>query len=292
MSPMQKNHFILSASSLAIVLCSLLNLGQRKSEGSEPPRITSATVADGKLDISWQGPSSSYQVQSATNLAQPVWRNVLSAVRTNVSIPILDNASFFRIVDPDPNFLTLTIAMTNVLTRDGVVLTLEKPPRLDLVFDAETDSASSDPVRVVFPSEGLKLYDIAFDGKGGFSFTTNGVPTVYGGTWKTEAGPGPNDLTHSGIFTNLTDVFEFRAVTDPAPDNDVGAGLLGGMTWIYCLPGFAAKNLQCQAAASALFLTCAFQFKLPYATFTSKIDASGLMTNHIECITTCLTGCK
>ena len=142
-------------------------------------------------------------------------------------------------------------------------------------------------------SEGRDVGDsIAFDGKGGFSFVTNGVPTVYGGTWKTEPGPGPNDLTHSGIFTNLTDVFEFRAVTDPAPDNDVGAGLLGGMTWIICLPGFAAKNLQCQAAASALFLTCAFQFKLPYATFTSKIDASGLMTNHIECITTCLTGCK
>ncbi len=277
-----------------LVACLAIQVSPGGSRAAEPPRLTSVALSDGKLDFSWDGPGTAYQIQTASDLAQPVWRNVLSTVRTNASIPVLSGSSFFRIVDPDPNLLTLNLTMTNVVSKEGVSLTLGAPPRMDLIFKVDGESTDSQEFQVVFPSDGLKLYDIAFDGKGGFAIVTNGVPTVYGGTWKTEPGPGPHDVTHSGIFTNAIDVFEFKAVTDPAPDNDVGAGLLGGMTWIYCLPGFALKNLQCQAAASALLFQCAFQFppKVPYGILTTHIDASGILTNHIDCITECKTGCK
>ena len=63
------------------------------------PIISTLTLLDGTLTLQWSGALPPYQVQTATNVAAPVWENVGSAT-TNASMVLVPAAasSYYRVV--------------------------------------------------------------------------------------------------------------------------------------------------------------------------------------------------
>jgi hypothetical protein len=258
-----------------------------------PPRITSASTAAGKINLTWTGDSLSYEVQRAASLAAPAWTSVLATFRTNVMVPLNGEESFFRIVDPQTNSSSLALTVTNLTTGAAVTLTLQPRTNADLRFNAPTNGTGFDEVLAVFPYAELRKFDVSFNDGGHFAIVTNGAPTTYGGWWTKSPGPGKDEITYSGFATNATDLFAFSGVTDPSPDGDALSGLIGAMQWLYCLPGFAGQQLSCAAACTSQALACAFQFppKSSYCKFVTQITWSpGAQTP--TCTATCDHGCK
>jgi hypothetical protein len=280
------------ARAVCLVACLLLH-GPWPAAAVTPPRITSASLAGGKVSLTWTGNSLSYEVQRTASLVAPNWTSVLATFRTNVLIPVNGDASFFRVVDPKTNANTLVLNATNLATGASVTLTMQPRTNADLRFNAPTNDTAFDQVLVVFPSAELRKFDVSFNDAGGFAMVTNGAPTAYGGWWTKTPGPGQNDITYSGFMTNGADLITFSGVTDPSPDGDAVSGLIGAMQWLYCAPGFAAQQLSCAAACAAQALACAFQFppKLSYCTFVTQIIWSP-NAQAPTCLATCEHGCK
>ena len=258
-----------------------------------PPRITSAGVAGGKINLNWTGDSLSYEVQRTASLAAPNWTSVLATFRTNVLMPLNGDESFFRVVDPKTNTSSLVLTATNLTTGASVTFTLLPRTNSDLLFSAPTNGTGFDQVLVVFPSAELRKFDVSFDDVGGFAIVTNGAPATYGGWWAKSPGPGKDEMSYSGFATNGADLFAFSGVTDPSPDGDALSGLIGAMQWLYCAPGFAAQQLSCAAACSAQAIACAFQFppKASYCKFVTQITWSPA-AQAPTCSATCDHGCK
>jgi hypothetical protein len=273
----------------AFLLCDF----PRPTLGVEQPQVTQVTLGSGRLSLVWTGNSAAYEVQGTTNLAAPNWLTVLDTARTNAAVSAVAPTAFFRVVPPDTNFNSVVLNVTNETTGDTVMFTQLPQTNADLVFDGPTNyNGSGFQVQMIFPATELQKFDIAFDNQGDFTLVTNAQSIGWGGFISSVAGPGTNEITYSGYATNYTGVFTFSAVTDPDEGNAFG-GFIGAMCWLYCAPGFAAKNLGCASACTLQAITCAFSgFRPSYCNFVTTIDGSGILTNNINCVASCQTGCK
>lgn len=259
---------------------------------SEPLQLT-GSISDRAVHLSWMGQALSYEVQSTLELSTPQWSTVLATTRTNAALAVSHNAAFFRVVPAETNRSTLVLSVTNEITGESVTFTNLLQPNADLLFNGPGDWGGTGlQAQMIFPAAERDKFDIEYIGDGGFNLITNAHSIGWGGWFTQNPGPGPSDLTYSGHLTNSAGVFTFSAVTDPAPGGDVLGGLVGAACWLYCLPGFAAQQLQCAGACSTKAIACAFQFKSVSCNFVTTIEGSGLLTNHIDCIANCQVGCK
>ena len=63
-----------------------------------PPIATSAGLSGNHLTLNWTGGIAPYQVQTTTNLANPVWENLGAPVNaSSLSVPLTNEAAYFRI---------------------------------------------------------------------------------------------------------------------------------------------------------------------------------------------------
>jgi len=63
-----------------------------------PPIVTSMVLSGNNLLLNWAGGIAPYQVQIATNLADPVWQNLGAPISASTqSVPLTNGAAFFRI---------------------------------------------------------------------------------------------------------------------------------------------------------------------------------------------------
>lgn len=258
----------------------------------DSPKITQVTKAGGTLSLVWTGNSPGYEVQSTTNLGSPDWLPVLETDRTNAALSVSAPSAFYRVVPPDTNQTTVVLSVTNETTGDTVIFTELPQTNADLVFDGPTNyNGSGFQVQMIFPATEMQKYDIALDDQGDFTLVTNAQLIGWGGWVTSVAGPGTNEITYSGYATNYTGTFTFSAVTDPDEGNVFG-GLIGAMCWLWCDPGFAVQGLGCSAACTSRAIACAFSLHQSYCNFVTSIDASGILTNNINCLANCQTGCK
>jgi hypothetical protein len=261
------------------------------SFADQQPLVNRVSLSGNSLGLAWTGNSTSYQLQITTNLTAPDWIPVLETARTNASVPVVAKAAFFRVVPPSTNQGSVVLTITNLSTGDWDIFTNVPQSNGDLLFDGMTNGTSVQDI-IDFPASELEKFDVAFDGQGGFTLVTNSHALSWGGTVSSTQGPGPNEITYTGIATNSVASYSFTAVTDP-DDWGVFGGLIGAMNWLYCLPGFAGSHLGCTGNCVNQAVICAFQLKASYCTYVETIDGSGLLTNGPPiCNATCQTGCK
>ena len=254
--------------------------------------MTQVSFSGNTLNLAWTGDSTSYKVQSTPGLAKPSWVGSVNTARTNIVLPVVGDSAFFRVVPADTNQSSVVLTVTNMTSGDVITFTNVAQTNADLVFNGPANwNDSGLQVQMVFPAAELQKFDIAVDNQGGFVLVTNGQSFGWGGSLTSTPGPGTNQITFTGYATNYTGAYTISAITDP-DDWGVFGGLIGSMCWLICQPGFALQGIGCASACSSKAFECALQLKFSYCNFVTSIDGSGILTNNVNCIANCQTGCK
>jgi hypothetical protein len=273
---------------VAVLVCEY----PRNTVAQSSTQITQVNLAGGNINLVWTGNSNAaYQIQSTADLTASNWSTVLYVSRTNAALSTAAPLAFFRVAPPSTNFTSIVLNVTNTATGDSITFTQVPQTNGDLVFDGPTNYSGSLNLQMIFPATELQKFDIALDDQGDFTLVTNALPIGWAGYITGFPGPGANQYSFSGYATNYSGVFTFSAVTD-TDEGGVLGGLVGAMCWIYCEPGFAAQGLGCASACVSTGIVCAFQIKGPSCNFVTYIDASGILTNSIQCNANCSNYCK
>ncbi len=186
-----------------------------------PIVMTGIVNSNDTINLTWSGGSGTYALQQTTDLFNPDWTTFLATTATNVQFSALGGSTFFRMIDPKPNFMSLTLNTTNLTSSNILNLSLGCYSNGDWVlFSGGLDTNSGAYVTNYFNFSGSGFQGLAvrLDTPGQFSFVdSNGVPLGVGGTLISTPGPGTNDITYSGLLTNGTQAISFEAVSDPVP---------------------------------------------------------------------------
>ena len=131
----------------------------------------------------------------------------------------------------------------------------QSPNRSSGCVAVETNWNGAAP-QIVFPSDQFTNFDVVYGAGGGFTLVTNGQPTGYGGWVTTVPGPGPGEVTHTGMLTNATTVVSFSAIDDP----NIVIVILG-VAAVVAVLALAEAVLTCAVTAIAGTVSCAFAGK-------------------------------
>ena len=247
------------------------------SLGDDVMRINETSVSNGKLEINWVGSADSFEVQRSDSLGSSGWQAVLATARTNAAIPLASQASFFRVVNPKTNGVTLLMSITNLSDGQWLTSTLLPQTNADLVFNIPTNSGGGGSFPVVYPYAEQRKFDVWLDHDGVYTqfklAPTNGASPTTGGWWMTSPGPGLTEVTYDGLVTNESGVFGFSAVTDPSPEGTAGQAAGGFAGALVCLfnGGYQVSQLRCQAACTTRAIACGFQGKAADCKWVSQI---------------------
>jgi hypothetical protein len=281
--------------------------------GSEPFEVLESKFADGRLELRWTSGAWSYQVHTQDDLSAPEWRLLLTTAADHAVIPVTEGAAFFRVMAIPTPPTTLRLSITNALTEDTSTFLSRSTTTRDAIYDGPADLNDFDLHQLVIPAATREAFALRFDGTGGFAVVTNGVEAGQAGRYAVMAGPGANEVTYTGSFTNQNGHFTFAATTsgttravalhEGTPQSAGGQadsgtasaldGLIGSAAWLWCLPSFAAQQIACVGACSAQALACAFQWppKQSYCNWVTTITwPPG--TPAPECQSRCEHGCK
>jgi len=147
----------------------------------------------------------------------------------------------------------LVESVTNLTTGDVFRFTLAPRTNANWVLNSPatgTNWGGVNSIRMTVTPDNLANFDLAFDGAGGFTLVdTNGLSLGIGGWMNTTPGPGPDDISFSGMLTNGTSVASFSGVTDPSP---FLVGLITELAMMFCASAYAVSRLAC----ASIELTC------------------------------------
>jgi hypothetical protein len=236
-----------------IVASMLYYAGFPQLKAQDAQQITRVSTSGGNLQLQWSGQSDLYEVQTTESLSRPNWVPLVNTAATNTLITSFGDSGFFRVMAAPTNSGPLIISVTNLTTGD--IITLTSQPRTNhsnWVFDGPTNWNGANP-EIVFPSDQFTNFDAAYTVDGGFTLLTNGQPTGYGGWVTTTPGPGPGEVTHTGVLTNATTLVSFSAVDDPTL-----VIVILGVVAVVAVLALTEAVLTCAATAVAGSLSCVF----------------------------------
>ncbi|HLH52571.1 MAG TPA: hypothetical protein VKY92_03055 [Verrucomicrobiae bacterium] len=215
-------------------------------------QITKVSTSGGNLQLQWSGQSDLYEVQTTASLSEPNWVPIFNTAGTNALLSSAAGSGFYRVMAAGTSSGPLIISMTNLTTGDIITWTSQlHTNHSDWVFDGPTNWNGAAP-QIVFPSDQFTNFDVVYGAGGSFTIVTNGQSTGYGGWVTTTPGPGPGEVTHTGLLTNGTAAVSFSAVDDPSV-----VIVILGIAAVVAVLALAEAVLTCVASSVAGSVSCA-----------------------------------
>jgi hypothetical protein len=207
-------------------------------------------------------------------------------------MPISGTATFFRVLSSVANPPAIQVTISN-FTGESFLAIVQPRTNADLWLSGPTNLHEGDAI--VCQENVLKELDVAWDGGGGFRLLDrSGGPTLNGGFFLINQGPGANQVTYTGMMTNPVGSASFSAVTTTTTtagkvrvqddiSQDLGqlagglqtAGFFASPTPEDCPAVIAAKRQQhanlCTLQGPICFFSTGFPPKGPYCRFTPQI---------------------